>query len=153
MTCWLQQAYQELSESRTATENSSFAEKYQVRRSTMAERRKLPLVCVILYRCTAIYELFLCLAHQVFQNLAGSFTEQRRPVMTLLAAIRRRPELSQEQCALRTAWDRLEEEVRIISSRVTLPLLSCSLIASCAVLFGVLRGGDIITLSFDNVTM
>lgn len=32
--------------------------------------------------------------------------------MTLLAAIKRRPELSQEQCALRTAWDRLEEEVR-----------------------------------------
>lgn len=32
--------------------------------------------------------------------------------MTLLAAIKRCPELSQEQCALRTAWDRLEEEVR-----------------------------------------
>ncbi|XP_035534355.1 nesprin-2 isoform X4 [Morone saxatilis] len=77
VTCWLQQAYQELSESQTATEKSSFAEKYQM-----------------------------------FQNLADSFTEQRRPVMTLLAAIRRRPELSQEQCALRTAWDRLEEELQ-----------------------------------------
>ncbi len=58
------------------------------------------------------YKLLLLLVHQVFQNLADSFTEQRRPVMTLLAAIRRCPELSQEQFALRTAWDRLEEEVR-----------------------------------------
>lgn len=33
-------------------------------------------------------------------------------MMTLLAAIKRRPEMSQEQCALRTAWDLLEEEVR-----------------------------------------
>ncbi|XP_033991567.1 nesprin-2 isoform X3 [Trematomus bernacchii] len=78
VTCWLQQTYDELSEARTATEKSSFAEKYQV-----------------------------------FQNLFGSFTEQRRPVMTLLAAVRRRPELSQEQCALRTAWDRLEAELQI----------------------------------------
>ncbi|KAL7388816.1 hypothetical protein ABVT39_021245 [Epinephelus coioides] len=50
--------------------------------------------------------------YHVFQNVAGSFTEQRRPVMTLLAAIRRCPELSQEQCALRTAWDRLEEKLQ-----------------------------------------
>ncbi|KAM9339272.1 nesprin-2a [Symphorus nematophorus] len=76
-TCWLQQAYEELSEACTATENSSFAEKYRV-----------------------------------FQNLVDSFTEQRKPVMTLLAAVRRRPDLSKEQCALRTAWDRLEEELQ-----------------------------------------
>lgn len=48
----------------------------------------------------------------MFQNFADSFTEQRKPVMTLLAAIRRRPEMSQEQCALKAAWDRLEQEVR-----------------------------------------
>ncbi|XP_034561323.1 nesprin-2a [Notolabrus celidotus] len=77
VTCWLQQTYQELLEARTATENSSFAERYQV-----------------------------------FQRLADSFTEQRKPVMTLLAAIRRCPELSQEQRALKTAWDGLEEELR-----------------------------------------
>ncbi|XP_045916276.1 nesprin-2a isoform X2 [Micropterus dolomieu] len=77
MTCWLHQAYQELSEAQMATEMSSYAEKYQV-----------------------------------FQNLADSFTEQRRPVMSLLAAIRRCPELSQEQCALVTAWDHLEEELQ-----------------------------------------
>ncbi|XP_068564553.1 nesprin-2a [Cebidichthys violaceus] len=77
VTSWLQQAYQELSEARTATEKSSYADKYHV-----------------------------------FQNLAGSFTEQRRPVMTLLAATRRCPELSLEQCALRTAWDRLEKELQ-----------------------------------------
>nr|XP_046228198.1 nesprin-2 isoform X4 [Scatophagus argus] len=81
VTCWLQRAYQELSESWKATEKSSFAEKYQV-----------------------------------FRNLNDSFTEQRRPVMTLLSAIRRRPELSQEQCALRTAWDRLEEELQRCSA-------------------------------------
>ncbi|XP_054474146.1 nesprin-2-like [Anoplopoma fimbria] len=50
--------------------------------------------------------------YHVFQNLAGSFTEQRRPVMTLLAAIRRCPELSLEQSALRTAWDHLEKELQ-----------------------------------------
>ncbi|XP_042247180.1 nesprin-2-like [Thunnus maccoyii] len=77
VTCWLQQAYDELSETWTAAENSSYAEKYQV-----------------------------------FQSLASSFTEQRRPVMTLFSAIRRCPELSQEQHALRTAWDRLEEELQ-----------------------------------------
>ncbi|XP_044232894.1 nesprin-2-like isoform X4 [Thunnus albacares] len=77
VTCWLQQAYDELSETWTAAEKSSYAEKYQV-----------------------------------FQSLASSFTEQRRPVMTLFSAIRRCPELSQEQHALRTAWDRLEEELQ-----------------------------------------
>lgn len=37
---------------------------------------------------------------------------------TLLAAIKRRPELSQEHAALRTAWDRLEEEVRSFAPQV-----------------------------------
>ncbi|XP_059211817.1 nesprin-1 [Centropristis striata] len=50
--------------------------------------------------------------YHVFQNLSGSFNEQRRPVMTLLAAIRRCPELNQEQCELRTAWDQLEKELQ-----------------------------------------
>ena len=56
------------------------------------------------------------MAHQVFQRFTGSFTEQRRPVTSLLAAIRRRPELSEEQQALRDAWNRLEEEVRNASA-------------------------------------
>lgn len=38
VTGWLQQAYQELSGSRTAAEKSSFAEKYQVKQSTKAKR-------------------------------------------------------------------------------------------------------------------
>nr|XP_040016362.1 nesprin-2 isoform X2 [Gasterosteus aculeatus aculeatus] len=50
--------------------------------------------------------------YHVLHSLAGCFTEQRRPVMTLLAAIRRCPELSREQCALRTAWDCLEKELQ-----------------------------------------
>lgn len=115
MTCWLQQAYQELSDARTATENSSFAEKCQVRQRSRAES-------IILCCCTAIVSCYC--VHQVFQNLTDSFTEQRRPVMTLLAAIRRRPELSQEQRALRTAWDRLEEEVRVTLSTISRVLVT-----------------------------
>ncbi|XP_026174095.1 nesprin-2a isoform X2 [Mastacembelus armatus] len=84
MTCWLQQAYQELTE---AWEKSNYAEKYQV-----------------------------------FQSLVSSFTEQRRPVMTHLAAMRHCPELSQEQHALRTAWDRLEEELQRCKTDLDLSL-------------------------------
>ncbi|CAI5684202.1 unnamed protein product, partial [Oreochromis niloticus] len=87
VTRWLEQAYQELSDSWKAAENSSYAEKYQV-----------------------------------LQSLAGSFTEQRRPVMTLLAALRRRPELSQQQCFLRTAWDQLEEELQRCKADLDLSL-------------------------------
>nr|XP_024660949.1 nesprin-1 isoform X8 [Maylandia zebra] len=87
VTCWLEQAYQELSDSWKAAENSSYAEKYQV-----------------------------------LQSLGGSFTEQRRPVMTLLAALRRRPELSQQQCFLRTAWDQLEEELQRCKADLDLSL-------------------------------
>ncbi|XP_054910388.1 nesprin-2-like [Poeciliopsis prolifica] len=77
VTRWLQQAWQELSETWTATEGSNYAEKYQV-----------------------------------YESLTASFDEQRRSVMKLLAAARRRSDLNQEQQALRTAWDRLEEELR-----------------------------------------
>ncbi|XP_043963368.1 nesprin-2a [Gambusia affinis] len=49
--------------------------------------------------------------YQVYKNFTASFAEQRRSVMKLLAAARRRSELNQEQQALRTAWDRLEEEL------------------------------------------
>nr|XP_020459524.1 nesprin-1-like [Monopterus albus] len=87
MTSWLQRAYQELSDAWLATEESSYAEKYQV-----------------------------------FQNLAGSFNEQRRPVMTHLATIRHRPELSREQHALRTAWDCLEEELQRCKTELDLSL-------------------------------
>ncbi|XP_056219440.1 nesprin-2-like [Seriola aureovittata] len=86
-TCWLQQAFEELSEARTATENSGYAEKYRV-----------------------------------FQSLTGSFMEQRRPVMTLLATIRRCPELSREQQALRAAWDQLEEELQRCKADLDLSL-------------------------------
>ncbi|PWA27934.1 hypothetical protein CCH79_00000557 [Gambusia affinis] len=49
--------------------------------------------------------------YQVYKNFTASFAEQRRSVMKLLAAARRRSELNQEQQALRTAWDQLEEEL------------------------------------------
>ncbi|XP_015245715.1 PREDICTED: LOW QUALITY PROTEIN: nesprin-2-like [Cyprinodon variegatus] len=77
VTCWLQEAYKEISETWTATEGSTYAEKYQV-----------------------------------YESLTASFAEQRRSVMRLLAATRRCPELDQEQKALRTAWERLEQELR-----------------------------------------
>ncbi|XP_034436669.1 nesprin-1-like [Hippoglossus hippoglossus] len=87
VTLWLQQTFQELSESWTATENSGYAEK-----------------------------------HQVFQTLTGSVADQRRPVLTLLATIRRCPELSGELRALRAAWDRLEEELQRCKADLDLSL-------------------------------
>ncbi|XP_014000581.2 nesprin-2a isoform X3 [Salmo salar] len=50
--------------------------------------------------------------YQAFQAFTVSFTEQRRPVMPLLGAMRRCPEPSEEQRALRAAWDCLEEKLR-----------------------------------------
>uniref|UniRef100_A0AAZ3Q1B6 Calponin-homology (CH) domain-containing protein n=1 Tax=Oncorhynchus tshawytscha TaxID=74940 RepID=A0AAZ3Q1B6_ONCTS len=50
--------------------------------------------------------------YQAFQAFAVSFSEQRRPVMPLLGAMRRCPEPSEEQRALRAAWDCLEEKLR-----------------------------------------
>lgn len=48
---------------------------------------------------------------QVFQTFLVSFNEQRRPIMPLLTAMRRTPQLSEEQRALREAWDSLTEKV------------------------------------------
>ncbi|XP_029903714.1 nesprin-2a [Myripristis murdjan] len=87
VTCWLEKAYQELSEAWTATEKSSYAEKYEV-----------------------------------FQSLAGSLSEQRRPVIPLLGAIKRSPEPSKEQHALRAAWDRLEEKLQRCKAELDLAL-------------------------------
>ncbi|XP_028252465.1 nesprin-2a isoform X3 [Parambassis ranga] len=87
MTCWLQQAYQELSEAWASAEKSSYAEKYQV-----------------------------------FQGLAGSLTEQKRPVITLLAAIRRCPELNKQQRTLKAAWDCLDEKLQKCKADLDLSL-------------------------------
>lgn len=48
---------------------------------------------------------------QVFQTFLVSFNEQRRPIMPLLTQMRRTPKLSDEQRALREAWDTLTEKV------------------------------------------
>lgn len=48
---------------------------------------------------------------QVFHTFIVSFNEQRRPVMPLLTAMKRTPQLSAEQKALRQAWDTLAEKV------------------------------------------
>ncbi|KAG9336609.1 hypothetical protein JZ751_002956 [Albula glossodonta] len=48
--------------------------------------------------------------YHVFQTFVVSFNEQRRPVMPLLTAMRRSPQLSEDQRALRRAWDSLAEK-------------------------------------------
>lgn len=47
----------------------------------------------------------------MFQTFVVSFNEQRRPVMPLLTAMKRKLKLSEEQRALRHAWDSLAEKV------------------------------------------
>ncbi|MEQ2162474.1 hypothetical protein GOODEAATRI_020086, partial [Goodea atripinnis] len=49
--------------------------------------------------------------YHVFQTFLVSFNEQRRPIMPLLTAMRRAPKLSEEQRALREAWDSLNEKL------------------------------------------
>uniref|UniRef100_A0A672FTX7 Calponin-homology (CH) domain-containing protein n=1 Tax=Salarias fasciatus TaxID=181472 RepID=A0A672FTX7_SALFA len=62
---------------------------------------------------------------KVFQTFLVSFNEQRRPIMPLLTAMRRTAKLSEEQRALREAWDNLTEKVRrftpLIELDVSLP--------------------------------
>eukprot|EP00064_Thunnus_orientalis_P017569 superscaffoldBa00003775_g17653 len=50
--------------------------------------------------------------YSVFQTFLVSFNEQRRPIMPLLTAMRRTSKLSEEQRALREAWDTLTEKLR-----------------------------------------
>ncbi|CAJ1074541.1 LOW QUALITY PROTEIN: nesprin-2 [Xyrichtys novacula] len=50
--------------------------------------------------------------YHVFQTFLVSFNEQRRPIMPLLTQMRRTPKLSDEQRALREAWDTLTEKLR-----------------------------------------
>nr|XP_033499149.1 nesprin-2 [Epinephelus lanceolatus] len=50
--------------------------------------------------------------YHVIQTFLVSFNEQRRPIMPLLTAMRRTPKLSDEQRALRDAWDNLTEKLR-----------------------------------------
>ncbi|KAM7376415.1 hypothetical protein PAMP_006150 [Pampus punctatissimus] len=48
----------------------------------------------------------------VIQTFLVSFNEQRRPIMPLLTAMKRTAKLSEEQRALREAWDTLTEKLR-----------------------------------------
>ncbi|CAL8298101.1 unnamed protein product [Arctogadus glacialis] len=50
--------------------------------------------------------------YHVFQTFLVSFNEQRRPVMPLLTAMKRSVKVSEEQRALREAWDALAEKLR-----------------------------------------
>ncbi|KAJ0063237.1 hypothetical protein NL108_015023, partial [Boleophthalmus pectinirostris] len=77
VTCWLNQAYDELLEGWDSTEGEGYAERYHV-----------------------------------IQTFLVSFNEQRRPIMPLLTAMRRTPKLSDEQRALRQAWDAVTEKLR-----------------------------------------
>ncbi|MCJ8731015.1 hypothetical protein PDJAM_G00191160 [Pangasius djambal] len=87
VTCWLEQAYQELLEGWESTEGESYAERYHV-----------------------------------FQTFVVSFNEQRRPVMPMLTAMKRTVKLSEEQRALRHAWDSLAEKLREYKTELDLSL-------------------------------
>ncbi|XP_043093802.1 nesprin-2 isoform X3 [Puntigrus tetrazona] len=50
--------------------------------------------------------------YQAFQNFVGTYYEQRRPVIPLLSAMRRCAKPSEEQMALRKAWDTMEERLQ-----------------------------------------
>ncbi|XP_027891564.1 uncharacterized protein LOC114155726 isoform X3 [Xiphophorus couchianus] len=50
--------------------------------------------------------------YHVFQTFLVSFNEQRRPIMPLLTAVRRTPNISQDQRSLREAWECLSEKLR-----------------------------------------
>nr|XP_020467227.1 nesprin-2-like [Monopterus albus] len=50
--------------------------------------------------------------YHVFQTFLVSFNEQRSPIIPLLTAMRRSPNLSEEQRALREAWDALIGKLR-----------------------------------------
>ncbi|GAA6103692.1 nesprin-2 [Tachysurus ichikawai] len=76
MTCWLQQAYEELLDVWSSTEREGYSRRYQV-----------------------------------FQTFVGSFYEQRRPVIPMLSAMKRSTKLSEEQVALRQAWDNMEDRL------------------------------------------
>ncbi|XP_049338084.1 nesprin-2 isoform X3 [Astyanax mexicanus] len=50
--------------------------------------------------------------YQAFQTFVESFYEQRRPVMSMLSAMKRSAKISEEQLALRKAWDLMEERLQ-----------------------------------------
>ncbi|XP_052441872.1 nesprin-2-like isoform X3 [Carassius gibelio] len=50
--------------------------------------------------------------YQAFQNFVGTYYDQRRPVIPLLSAMRRCTKPSEEQMALRKAWDTMEERLQ-----------------------------------------
>ncbi|KAK2883496.1 hypothetical protein Q8A67_017133 [Cirrhinus molitorella] len=50
--------------------------------------------------------------YQTFQNFVGTYYDQRRPVIPVLSAMRRCAKPSEEQMALRKAWDTMEERLQ-----------------------------------------
>ncbi|KAG1964263.1 nesprin-2 [Pimephales promelas] len=50
--------------------------------------------------------------HQAFQNFVGTYYDQRRPVIQVISAMRRCTKPSEEQMALRKAWDTMEEKLQ-----------------------------------------
>ncbi|KAK3542499.1 hypothetical protein QTP86_027712 [Hemibagrus guttatus] len=53
-----------------------------------------------------------CRRYQAFQTFVGSFYEQRHPVIPMLSAMKRSTKLSEEQVALRQAWDNMEDRLQ-----------------------------------------
>ncbi|XP_052390559.1 nesprin-2 isoform X4 [Carassius gibelio] len=50
--------------------------------------------------------------YQAFQNFVGTYYDQRRPVIPVLSAMRHCAKPSEEQMALRKAWDTMEERLQ-----------------------------------------
>lgn len=102
VTCWLVQAYDELLEGWDSTEGESYSERYHVRLLLVITWGHVKSVTLI----RGVFPI-----PQVIHTFLVSFSEQRRPIMPLLTAMRRTQKLSEEQRALREAWDALTEKV------------------------------------------
>ncbi|XP_030628013.1 nesprin-2a [Chanos chanos] len=50
--------------------------------------------------------------YQAFQTFVAWYCEQRRPVLPMLSAMKHSAKLSEEQCTLRKAWDKMEEKLK-----------------------------------------
>lgn len=103
MTCWLVQAYDELLEGWDSTEGESYSERFHV-------GLLLVVTCGDHEESAALIRGVFPVP-QVIHTFLVSFNEQRRPIMPLLTAMRRTQTLSEEQRALREAWDALTEKV------------------------------------------
>uniref|UniRef100_A0A3Q3KF90 Calponin-homology (CH) domain-containing protein n=1 Tax=Mastacembelus armatus TaxID=205130 RepID=A0A3Q3KF90_9TELE len=113
----------DLSKARTRTNKQNLEEAFRISESELRIPRLLepdgeelnrPFSYQPAYSLHSCYFCFTSIfsSPQVFQTFLVSFNEQRRPIMPLLTAMRRTSKVSEEQRALREAWDTLTEKLR-----------------------------------------